>query len=388
MNQIVSKRNVMIHVFQIEGGSVSDNDSEVPYGIDLSPETLQDMYSKRKNMDEGRSVTFAPEVKAITEGENTSQSEPLSNNTNRNNPQRLKDKNKNISTLDHNSESTQNNRHAEIVTNAVHDDNKHPDDTSNDQKTSRDDPKQTYKDSGFENEPAAIEINIDELDELVGSKCKGEFMTSPMPTTKILNRKEREDIHNEMIKSKEQSNDEHPDEKIGTSISQTESKGIDSFDTKDRNQISEMLGTQYNPTIVAPIEQSNSEWSDAIKLGPSADSSNEMDVIPTMSSITDVDFNRTPIRELRKENKDKGVELFIVCKAPAGPLGLIIGSTSRGPIVQLIKASSPLIGQIHIGDIIVRVDEIETQHMSSAALTRVMAARRNQQERKLLLVRR
>jgi len=106
-----------------------------------------------------------------------------------------------------------------------------------------------------------------------------------------------------------------------------------------------------------------------------------------MSSITDVDFNRTPASKLKENNTEDAIDLYIVCKAPAGPLGLIIGSTARGPIVQLIKASSPLIEQIHIGDVIVRVDEIDTQCMSSAALTRIMSAKRNQRERKLLVIR-
>ena len=164
---------------------------------------------------------------------------------------------------------------------------------------------------------------------------------------------------------------------------------IESFDSSERRHISEMLGEQINPNMVAPITKSASEISDLIVLKHSDNSSHSLEG-PTVSSMTDVDFSRVPMNEYRNLNRTTSpdIEIYCSCRAPPGPLGLIIGTTPRGPIIQLIKSTSPLIGQVHIGDIIVQVDDIDTQNMSSAELTRIMTEKLEQKERKLLLVRR
>ena len=382
---------------QVEEESLCDDDSEVPYGIDLSPEALQDMYDKQKNTNEARNVTFSPLVKAISEDEPCTQSEPLSEmkeHTLRKKGKKMITNNKDILNDLSIEKAALNKEEKEKISETkidVHKQSKDCDVCT--EESSPDQDSNTFKESGFDKAKALVEKDINEL---VGKECEEEFMNSPMPLAKISNLKEQEEIQQDILDSTDNKNDGHIQTLNNQHIEHSESntcypnqnKNV-SFDTKDRNQISEMLGEQYNPAIVATTEDSNSEWSESmkIKVNPSTDSSHTMDVIPTMSSITDVDFNRTPASKLKENNTEDAIDLYIVCKAPAGPLGLIIGSTARGPIVQLIKASSPLIEQIHIGDVIVRVDEIETQCMSSAALTRIMSAKRNQRERKLLVIR-
>mmetsp|Transcript_29110 Transcript_29110/g.45237 ORF Transcript_29110/g.45237 Transcript_29110/m.45237 type:complete len:100 (+) Transcript_29110:417-716(+) len=95
------------------------------------------------------------------------------------------------------------------------------------------------------------------------------------------------------------------------------------------------------------------------------------------------------INDLKKMSaRESNVELHITCRAPPGPLGLIIGSTPHGPVVQLIKQSSPLYHEVQVGDVIIQVDDLCTKNMSSATLTKVMAAKVYQKERKMLLIRR
>ena len=279
-----------------------DDDSEVPYGIDLSPEALQDMYDKQKNTNEARNVTFSPLVKAISEDEPCTQSEPLSEmkeHTLRKKGKKMITNNKDTLNDLSIEKAALNKEEKEKISETkidVHKQSKDCDVCS--EESSPDQDSNTFKESGFDKSKALVEKDINEL---VGKECEEEFMNSPMPLAKISNLKEQEEIQQDILDSTDNKNDGHIQTLNNQHIEHSESntcypnqnKNV-SFDTKDRNQISEMLGEQYNPAIVATTEDSNSEWSESmkIKVNPSTDSSHTMDVIPTMSSITDVDFNR------------------------------------------------------------------------------------------------
>lgn len=58
--------------------------------------------------------------------------------------------------------------------------------------------------------------------------------------------------------------------------------------------------------------------------------------------------------------------------APEGKLGIIIDTTVEGPIVYKVNASSPLEGVIFPGDLIVKIDDIETRAMSANNITTLM----------------
>ena len=70
--------------------------------------------------------------------------------------------------------------------------------------------------------------------------------------------------------------------------------------------------------------------------------------------------------------------------APAGKLGVVVDSTSGGPSVHSIRASSPLIAAISVGDKILSIDDIDVRDMSAGAVTKLMARKANQQERKIV----
>jgi len=76
-----------------------------------------------------------------------------------------------------------------------------------------------------------------------------------------------------------------------------------------------------------------------------------------------------------------------VCSAPAGPLGIIIDTTAEGPMVHAIKPTSELLGSIAPGDIVVGLDNIETRQMTAPALTRLMARKSQQTNRRITLLR-
>jgi hypothetical protein len=72
--------------------------------------------------------------------------------------------------------------------------------------------------------------------------------------------------------------------------------------------------------------------------------------------------------------------------APSGPLGIVVDTSKDGPVIHSMKASSPLLGLVGSGDLIVGLDGIDTRSMTAATLTRLMAKRSNQHERKLTLL--
>jgi hypothetical protein len=72
--------------------------------------------------------------------------------------------------------------------------------------------------------------------------------------------------------------------------------------------------------------------------------------------------------------------------APSGPIGIIVDTTKDGPVVHSLKASSPMRGLINPGDLIVALDDKDTRGMTAATLTRLMAKKAHQKERKITLL--
>ena len=72
--------------------------------------------------------------------------------------------------------------------------------------------------------------------------------------------------------------------------------------------------------------------------------------------------------------------------APPGPIGIVVDSTDKGPTVHGLKNTSPMIGLIAPGDLIVGLDDLDTRGMTAATLTRLMAQKANQKERKITLL--
>jgi hypothetical protein len=71
--------------------------------------------------------------------------------------------------------------------------------------------------------------------------------------------------------------------------------------------------------------------------------------------------------------------------APSGPIGIVVDTSKEGPSVHSLKSHSPMMGLITPGDLIIALDDIDTRNMSAAALTRLMAKKSRQRERKITL---
>ena len=71
--------------------------------------------------------------------------------------------------------------------------------------------------------------------------------------------------------------------------------------------------------------------------------------------------------------------------APPGKLGIIIDTSSQGPIVHSVKPGSVLEGLLFEGDLIVAVDDEDTSEWSAHSLTRLMA-KKSKFERKITVL--
>lgn len=74
--------------------------------------------------------------------------------------------------------------------------------------------------------------------------------------------------------------------------------------------------------------------------------------------------------------------------APPGMLGLILETRDDGiPMVNQIKSSSVLCGQVEVGDRLVAVDDQDVTIMLAGQVSRLIAAMKDKPERKLTLMR-
>jgi hypothetical protein len=72
--------------------------------------------------------------------------------------------------------------------------------------------------------------------------------------------------------------------------------------------------------------------------------------------------------------------------APPGAIGIVVDTTKHGPAVHALKRNSPMLGLINPGDLIVGLDDEDARGMTAATLTRLMASKSNQKERKITLL--
>lgn len=65
--------------------------------------------------------------------------------------------------------------------------------------------------------------------------------------------------------------------------------------------------------------------------------------------------------------------LFSLIHPPyTGKLGITIDTTPNGPAVHKIKDESQMNGVLRIGDIILKIDDVETTSMSASAISALM----------------
>ncbi len=100
------------------------------------------------------------------------------------------------------------------------------------------------------------------------------------------------------------------------------------------------------------------------------------------------------IQEMAVEGGKRRISLNTIIKqghtfdvfAPAGPIGIVVDTSKMGPAVHSLKSTSPMLGLINPGDLIIALDDQDTRDMTAASLTRLMAKKSRQKERRITLV--
>jgi len=93
---------------------------------------------------------------------------------------------------------------------------------------------------------------------------------------------------------------------------------------------------------------------------------------------------------LLSDEEEGGHDVTIYVIAPPGKLGVIVDTAPEGgsPFVCEIKETSPLRGEIRLEDKIVAVDNEDVQRMDAVEVSRILARKSRQPERKITVVRR
>jgi len=72
--------------------------------------------------------------------------------------------------------------------------------------------------------------------------------------------------------------------------------------------------------------------------------------------------------------------------APAGPIGVVVDSTPKGCVVHSLRKTSSMQGLINPGDLIIALDDDDVTKLDASELTKLMARKAQQTERKFTLI--
>ena len=138
-------------------------------------------------------------------------------------------------------------------------------------------------------------------------------------------------------------------------------------DNFNYTSVEKMIGDQYDTrAIMTPFT-------------PKGNSGNA-----TPSRRTNYSFS-SPVNSISRTRSSHKDNLFDVY-APPGPLGIIIETTNKGPIIHSLKPLSQLQGSVNPGDLIVALNGEDTQKMTAATFTRLMASKKEDSERRITLL--
>ena len=117
---------------------------------------------------------------------------------------------------------------------------------------------------------------------------------------------------------------------------------------------------------------------------------------------------QSSLHQQQQQGVVKQREEYTIIYAPSGVLGVVIdtppssssstngnndnssSSSSNGggrPVVHAIKDTCPIRDEIHVGDILIAVDDIDVTAMTAVEVSRLISRKSNQERRKLTLIR-
>jgi len=156
----------------------------------------------------------------------------------------------------------------------------------------------------------------------------------------------------------------------------TKARASDNLTTQQKNSsklISSILmgksvDDQFSDGAAPPVGKSPSQKSDS-----------DLDEFVLYETVSDILGSQSLHDDFSKSAPTKEGTGLVQreCYAPPGKLGVIIDTTSNGPIVHEVKPGSALEGVLFSGDRIIAVDDIDTRSKTAAEVTNIMASKVN-----------
>jgi len=152
------------------------------------------------------------------------------------------------------------------------------------------------------------------------------------------------------------------------------------------NTVTESLMSSGNDMYVYGISRPRMNTGDSSRMGGSTTNtgSNRMTF---QDDGTMEEFYGCPDATNYHSEKDSNFE-HITVVAASGVLGIVIDNPSRTtPVVHAIKESSILNGRVHVGDLLMSVDEVDCRRMTAVAVSKLIGSRSQNPTRTLRLLR-
>mmetsp|Transcript_10230 Transcript_10230/g.15393 ORF Transcript_10230/g.15393 Transcript_10230/m.15393 type:complete len:716 (+) Transcript_10230:415-2562(+) len=152
------------------------------------------------------------------------------------------------------------------------------------------------------------------------------------------------------------------------------------------NTVTESLMSSGNDMYVYGISRPRMNTGDSSRMGGSTINTNG-NRMTFQDDGTIEEFYGTPDATNFHSEKDSNFE-HITVVASSGVLGIVIDNPSRTtPVVHAIKESSILNGRVHVGDLLMSVDEVDCRGMTAVAVSKLIGSRSQNPMRTLRLLR-
>jgi hypothetical protein len=96
--------------------------------------------------------------------------------------------------------------------------------------------------------------------------------------------------------------------------------------------------------------------------------------------------NDVPLYYEEGEEEDSVQSAVYDVFAPSGPIGIVVDTTEKGCVVHTLRKTSSMQGLINPGDLIIALDDVDVRTMDASELTKLMAKKSHQTERKFTLI--
>ena len=153
------------------------------------------------------------------------------------------------------------------------------------------------------------------------------------------------------------------------------------------NTVTESLMSSGNDMYVYGVTRPRMYTGDSSRMGGGSTINTGSNRMTFQDDGTLEDFYGTPDATNFHSEKDSNLT-HITVVAQSGVLGIVIDNPTRTtPVVHAIKETSILNGRVHVGDLLMSVDEVDCRGMTAVAVSKLIGSRSQNPTRTLRLLR-